>query len=116
MNEPENYYRLHTDFFESRAIKKIRKTAGGDTYTLCYLRMLALASKCNGRIYSEGIGSMTEEIALELNESRENINATLFILETCGLIERISDTEIFFRQCRHDPESENSASRREGSV
>ncbi|MBD5548672.1 MAG: hypothetical protein HDQ97_14990 [Lachnospiraceae bacterium] len=87
MNKPENYYRLHTYFFESRAIKKIRKNAGEDTYTLCYLRMLALASKCNGRIYSEEIGSMTEEISLELNKTRENIRATLFILETCGLIE-----------------------------
>lgn len=112
--------RIITDFtrisLRTGQLRKSGKLPGGDTYTLCYLRMLALASKCNGRIYSEGIGSMTEEISLELNETRENISATLFILETCGLIERISDTEIFFRQCRHDPESENSASRREGSV
>lgn len=77
MNDSENYFRLHTDFFERRAIKKIWKSAGGDTYTVCYLRMLALASMNNGRICSEGIGDMSEEIALELNERKENISATL---------------------------------------
>lgn len=116
MNEPENYFRLHTDFFESRAIKKIRKSAGGDTYAICYLRMLTLASMNNGRICSEGIGDMSEEIALELNERKENVSATLFFLETYGLIERIGNTEIIFPQCTVNPNGECEREWRDNSM
>ena len=95
MIEAQNYFCLGDDFFESRAIRKIRKFAGGDTYTIIYLKMLVLASRNNGRIFSEGIGSpMSEEIALALNETKENVSTALHILEDCGLIENVSDTEI----------------------
>lgn len=41
---------------------------------------------------------MSEEIALALNETKENVSAALNILENCGLIESVSDTEIRLRQ------------------
>ena len=49
---------------------------------------------------------MSEEIALELNERKENVSATLFFLETYGLIERIGNTEIIFPQCTVNPDRE----------
>lgn len=114
MTDTENYFCLGNDFFESRAIRKIRKFAGGDTYTIIYLKMMVLASRNNGRILSEGIGSpMSEEIALALNETTENVSTALHILENCGLIEKVSDTEI--RLSLHEQtEIKDSASPPEG--
>ena len=114
MVETQNYFCLGNDFFESRAIRKIRKFAGGDTYTIIYLKMLVLASRNNGRILSEGIGSpMSEEIALALNETKENVSTALHILENCGLIENVSDTEIRLRY-QERPLDKDSTSPPEG--
>ena len=114
MVETQNYFCLGNDFFERRAIRKIRKFAGGDTYTIIYLKMLVLASRNNGRILSEGIGSpMSEEIALALNETKENVSTALHILENCGLIENVSDTEIRLRH-QERPLDKDSTSPPEG--
>ena len=93
-------YELRENFFESRAVKKIRTIAGGDTYMIIYLKMLILASKNDGWIYSEGIGSMSEEMALELNETKDTISAALAILESCGLVETVGN-KLFLRQSRN---------------
>lgn len=58
MCNTEHYFCLGHDFFENRAIRKIRQFAGGDTYIIIYLEMQVLASRNNGRIFSEGIGSL----------------------------------------------------------
>ena len=114
MCNTDHYFCLGNDFFESRAIRKIRKFAGGDTYTIIYLKMLVLASRNNGRILSESIGSpMSEEIALALNETKENVSTALQILENCGLIENVSDTEIRLRY-QEQPPNKDSISPPEG--
>lgn len=99
MIQEENYCRLGGGFFEGRAIRKIRKMAGGDTYVVIYIKMLILAAENDGKIISEGIGvPLDEEISLALNEPAENVGAALYILEGCGLIERVGSSEILFRQ------------------
>ncbi len=42
MSEPKRYFwlKLHKDFFQRKEIKRLRKIAGGDTYTIIYLKML----------------------------------------------------------------------------
>lgn len=46
MAEKKYYWLKMTDqFFEDKAIKKLRKIAGGDTYTIIYLKMLLTAIK-----------------------------------------------------------------------
>ena len=39
----------------AEADKKLRKIAGGDTYTIIYLKMLLIAMKNDGKLYFEGV-------------------------------------------------------------
>lgn len=84
------YYwlKLKDDYLESPKIKKLRKIAGGDTYTIIYLKMQLLSVKTQGAIEYEGIEpSFAEELALKLNEDIDNVKITLSYLESQGLIE-----------------------------
>lgn len=48
----KRYYwlKLPDGFFRQKAIKKLRKIAGGDTYTIIYLKMLLVAMKASMKI------------------------------------------------------------------
>lgn len=39
------WLKLPDDFFRQKPIKKLRKIAGGDTYTIIYLKMLLISLK-----------------------------------------------------------------------
>lgn len=91
----KKYYwlRLKDDWFQSKLVKKLRKIAGGDTYTIIYLKMQLLSLKNEGRLYYEGVeGTFEEELALELDEDPENVKVTVSFLQNCGLLE-ISDLD-----------------------
>lgn len=91
----KRYYwlKLKEDYFNSPKIKKLRKIAGGDTYTIIYLKMQLLSISNNGIIQFEGIEpTFQEELALKLDEDVENVGVTLNYLQSQGLIEE-SDNE-----------------------
>ena len=76
----KKYYwlKLKTDFFTSRAMKKLRKIAGGDTYTVIYLKLQLLSLKDEGLLYYEGVEpTFYEEMALALDEDEENVKNTI---------------------------------------
>ena len=89
MSEKRYYWlKLKEDYFNSPKIKKLRKIAGGDTYTIIYLKMQLLSISNNGIIQFEGIEpTFQEELALKLDEDVENVNATLIYIQSQGLIE-----------------------------
>ena len=90
----KRYYwlRLKNDFFKSKAMKKLRRIAGGDTYTIIYLKLMLLSLMDEGRLYFEGIEpTFYEEMALALDEDSENVQATLLFLESAGLIRQESE-------------------------
>lgn len=90
----KKYYwlKLPDNFFEDKSIKKLRRIAGGDTYTVIYLKMLLKSLKENGRIYYDGIeDSVAEEIALDLDEDPDNVMVTLNFLKRYGLLEESGD-------------------------
>ena len=94
----KRYYwlKLKEDFFEQRVIKKLRKIAGGDTYTIIYLKLQLLAMKNDGKLVFENVEEdFASEMALELDEDIENVRVTLMYLEKNNLIETISDEEYF---------------------
>jgi len=78
MAEKKYYWLKMTDqFFEDKAIKKLRKIAGGDTYTIIYLKMLLTAIKQGNKMYFEGIeDDFMEELALELDEDTDNVKVS----------------------------------------
>ena len=98
MAKNKKYYwlKLKDDFFTQKEIKRLRKIAGGDTYTIIYLKLLLLSLKNEGRIYFDGIGdNFTDELSLELDEDEENIQITLNYLKSKKLLEIIEDDELY---------------------
>ncbi|GAB6386071.1 phage replisome organizer N-terminal domain-containing protein [Enterococcus cecorum] len=86
------WLKLKEDFFKQKEIKLLRKIAGGDTYTIIYLKILLLSLKNNGKVYFEGVtDNFFEEIALEIDEDIENVAICMKFLEQKGLL--IYDTE-----------------------
>jgi len=72
----KRYYwlKLHEGFFDDPIIKKLRKIAGGDTYTCIYLKMMLLSVKTNGILIYEGLeDSFEKELALKLDEEETNV-------------------------------------------
>lgn len=92
----KKYYwlKLKTTFFNDKAIKKMRKIAGGDTYVIIYLKLQLLSLKDEGVIYYEGVEEdFASEMALTLDEDEENVRVTIGFLERYGLIEQKSTDE-----------------------
>lgn len=88
------WLKLKNDFFSDKAIKKLRRIAGGDTYTIIYLKMQLLSLSNEGKLYYEGLeDAFYKELALDLDEDEENVRATLIFLESVGLIEKANDEE-----------------------
>ncbi|EGO8494390.1 DnaD domain protein [Enterococcus sp. AZ050] len=102
-NNPKKkrYYwlQLKEDFFNQKEIKLLRRIAGGDTYTIIYLKMLLLSLRDEGKLYFEAIGdNFSEEIALTLDEAPEDVSITINYLENKGLLEIIEDDEYFLNR------------------
>ena len=92
----KKYYwlKLKNDFFKNKKMKKLRKVAGGDTYTIIYLKMQLLSITNEGKLYFENVeDSFAEELALELDEEVENVKMTLNFLINNGLIVMINEEE-----------------------
>lgn len=86
----KKYYwlKLKEDFFRDKKIKKLRRIAGGDTYTIIYLKMQLLSLKNNGALIFEGVeDSFVEEIALDIDEDVDNVKVALMFLLKNGLLE-----------------------------
>ena len=85
----KKYYwlKLKEDFFNQKEIKKLRKIAGGDTYTIIYLKMQLLSLKNGGILKYEGTeDTFSEQLALEIDEDIDNIEVTLSYLNKNNLI------------------------------
>lgn len=92
----KKYYwiRLKTDFFKSLAMKKLRRIAGGDTYTIIYLKLQLLSADTEGVLYFEGVeNTFAEEIASLLDEDEDNVRVTLQFLQSVGLLEQKEEDE-----------------------
>lgn len=98
MADTKKYYwlKLKEDFFKDKEIKKLRRIAGGDTYTIIYLKLMLLGLRDEGKLCFDGIeDSFAEELALELDEDADNVKMTLMFLLKVGLIQEVSESELF---------------------
>lgn len=101
MGENKRYYwlKLKKDFFDSKEMKKLRKLAGGDTFTIIYLKMQLLSLADEGKLYFDGVeDSFAEEIALQIDEDPENVKVTILYLQKVGLVEMQADNELFLSE------------------
>ena len=107
------WLKLKDDFFQQRPIKKLRKIAGGDTYTIIYLKLQLLSLKDEGKLFYEGIeDNFAEEMALALDEDPENVKVVLMYLEKNGLLETISENEFVLPETVNSIGSETAAAER----
>lgn len=111
----KRYYwlQLKEEFFKEKEIKKLRKIAGGDTYTIIYLKMLLLAMNQNNKLYFDGIEeNFSAELALELDEDEENVSIAIEYLKAKNLLEVINEEEFLLTRCAEMVSSEcDSAAR-----
>lgn len=90
----KKYYwlKLKDNFFNQKEVKKLRRIAGGDTYTIIYLKMQLLSIKKDGIIEFEGTErDLAEQLSYEIDEDGDNIQTTLLFLKANNLIEEISE-------------------------
>lgn len=87
MNKKYYWLKLKNDFFTDKRIKKLRKIAGGDTYTVIYLKMQLLSLQDDGYLYFENVEeTFEEEIALQIDEDIEDVKITIAFLFRNNLI------------------------------
>lgn len=88
------WLKMPKEFFQSLRIKKLRRLAGGDTYTIIYLKMLLKYIETEGLIEFSGLEDLiAEEIALEIDEDAENVEVTIaYLLRTGLMIENADGT------------------------
>lgn len=88
------WLKLQEDFFRQIEIKKLRKIAGGDTYTVIYLKMMLLSLKSEGRIgYDCAEEEFVEYLALDLDEDKDNVAVTVAFLSAHGLLTKVEDCD-----------------------
>lgn len=111
----KRYYwlRLQKDFFDSKRIKKLRKLAGGDTYTIIYLKMQLLSLETDGILRWTGLeDDFASELALDLDEKPENVAVTLQYLLSCGLAETEDNVSFFLPWVEKNTGSEDAGTQR----
>lgn len=88
MAEGRYYWlKLSADFFRSLEVKKLRRLPKGDTYVVIYQRLLLLALDKDGMLFYSGVeDDFYEEMALLLDESPEDVTATVDFLLARGIL------------------------------
>ncbi len=88
MHEKTYYWlKLQNDFFTQPRMKRLRQIAGGDTYTIIYLKMQLLSLQNEGYLYYEHItDSFEDDIALTIDEDVDNVKVTISFLKSQGLL------------------------------
>ena len=111
----KRYYwlKLKDDFFNDKRIKKLRKIAGGDTYTIIYLKMMLSTLSNDGIIEYEGIEeTLAEELALEFDEDADNVQITLNFLMQSGLMVEIDENNYELPMVKESIGAETSSAKR----
>lgn len=93
------WLKLKDNFFIDPKIKKIRKLAGGDTYTIIMLKIMLLSIKNDGVLFFEQIeDNLADELSLTIDEDSQNIHATLIFMQKMKLIEELDNGHFLLPQ------------------
>ena len=107
------WLKLKEDFFRDKAMKILRKLAGGDTYTIIYLKMMLLSISAKGYLYYEGVeDDFCSELALDLDENTEDVKLAVAYLASKNKIERVSEDTYFLPDAAKAIGSETAAAER----
>lgn len=114
MSEKKYYWlKLKDDFFRDKKIKKLRRIAGGDTFTIIYLKMQLLSIKNGGMLHFDGVESdLAKELALDLDEDVENLRMTIAFLRSNDLIEECENDDYLLPEAARAIGSEAASAER----
>ena len=112
-NKKYFWLKLNKDFFKQREMKKLRRIAGGDTYTIIYLKMMLLSLNTDGELlYAETENSIVEQISLEIDEQFEDVQLTLSFLQNNNLAEINETSDVSLIEAKELIYSESSSAER----
>lgn len=117
--EQKRYFwlKLQHDFFASKRIKKLRSIAGGDTYLIIYLKMQLLSIKTDGVLTYTGLEKdFASELALDLDESPDDVAVTLTFLRSAGLIETSDEVDFLLPYARENTGAETADAGRKREI
>lgn len=115
MAENKRYYwmKFQRDFFTSLRVKRLRGLAGGDTFTIIYLKLQLLSITDEGYLTYKGIfEDFATEMSEEINETVDNIRLTMNYLISCGLMEEIDEKTYFLPYAAENIGSETASTQR----
>lgn len=95
MSDNKKYYwlKLKYSFFNQKEIKKMRQLAGGDTFTIIYLKMQLKSLENDCSLFYDGIDDDFEaELALDIDEKEDNVRIVVAYLLRHGFME-LSESE-----------------------
>lgn len=111
----KKYYwlKLPNDFFQTKEIKRLRRIAGGDTFTVIYLKMMLKTLATDGRLYYEGYeNNFVSELAMDIDEDEQNVEITVQYLMRYGLLQMVDESEYIVPQAANAIGSETAAAER----
>lgn len=107
------WFKLREDFFRQLAIKKLRKIAGGDTYTIIYLKMMLLAMQSDGVLgYECAENEFAENLAIDMDEEIDNVQVTLSFLLKNELVAPCGDGDVLLPEVVKNTGSESVSAER----
>lgn len=90
------WLKLKEDFFQQKAMKKLRRMDRGEALTIIYLKMQLASLRNGGVIAFEGFGdSFAEELSLQLDETEEDVCKTVEFLMRYGLMEQAEGADAY---------------------
>ena len=111
MAKTKIYFWLKVDkkFFDNIFIKRLKNMPGGYTMTVIYIRLMLESLESDCILYYEGyINELTEELALKLDVSEDDIQMTMAYFTKCGLIQVDGDKNAELLQAKAMIESETN--------
>lgn len=111
MAKTKIYFWLKVDkkFFDNIFIKRLKNMPGGYTMTVIYIRLMLESLESDCILYYEGyFNELTEELALKLDVSEDDIKMTMAYFTKCGLIQVDSDKNAELLQAKAMIESETN--------
>lgn len=88
----KKWLKLKEGYFNSERMRRLRKQAGGEVFTIIYLKMQLASLRTDGVLSYNGYDeTFAKEIAFAIDEDADNVANTIECLRRYKLIENITD-------------------------
>ena len=107
------WLKLKEGYFNSEGMRRLRKQAGGEVFTIIYLKMQLASLRTDGVLSYNGYDeTFAKEIAFAINEDVDNVANAIAILRRYKLVEDITDTSFFMPEGVANTGSESDSAER----